>query len=175
MTRNSLARMDVDTHWVYHRKWRAIQREYPQEWPFIAVAWFAHLGEAWANLSRQVTLEDAWPATLDITMLPLARSALAGQRLLDKAGKIPQDTWDEWIGPTVKRMNAGARAAAVRWGNPTQSDGNAGAMPIASQPASQPARNARKRNGATGAPMTSMGDAMKAAGWDPEKVVKPTT
>lgn len=171
MTRNSLQRMDLDTHWLYHRKWRQLQRQYPAEWPTIAVAWLALLGEAWANLSGQVTLEDAWPPALDPSWLGLARSALTSVRLLDKAGRIPRDTWEEWIGPTVKRMNAGARAAAVRWGNPTQSGGNATAMPIASQPASQPARNARKRNGATtGSPMTSMKDAMAAAGLDPKLV-----
>lgn len=171
MTRNSLARMDLDTHWLYHRKWRQLQREYPAEWPTIAVAWLALLAEAWSNLSRQVTLEDAWPVALEASQLGLARTALTRVRLLDRAGKIPQDTWDEWIGPTVKRMNAGARAAAIRWGNPTDSGGNATAMPIASQPASQPARNARKaqRGGNGAAKPMPLGEAMAAMGFDPEK------
>lgn len=169
MTRNALLRMDLDTRWLYHRKWRTIQREHPADWPSIAVAWLALLGEAWSNLSRNVTLEDAWPAALDPGLLPKAREVLTKARLLDRQGKVPQDTWEEWIGPTIRRMNAGASAAAVRWGNRTQSGGNATAMPIASQPASQPARNARKRNGSTG-PMASMGDAMKAAGFDPDSL-----
>ena len=172
MTRDALQRMDVDTHWVYHRKWRQLQRQHPAEWPTMAVAWFALLGEAWSNLSRQVTLEDAWPAALGQQLLLKTRAALASVRLLDRSGRIPQDTWEEWIGPTVRRMNAGARAAAVRWGNPTQNGGNATAMPIASQPASQPARNARKRNGSTGSPMASMAEAMKSAGYDPDLAKK---
>lgn len=125
MPRDSLARMELDTHWVYHRKWRQLQRDQPATWPSIAVAWLALLGEAWRSQSRNVTLADAWPPSLDPALLATARKALAHVGLLDRGGRVPQESWDEWVGPTQARVAAGRKAAAVRWGT----DSNAMALP----------------------------------------------
>lgn len=186
MARDGLVRMEVDTHWAYHRKWRALQREHPGTWPTMAVAWFALLGEAWASRTRNVTLDDAWPSGLDPEQLPMVKPALQRVGLLDRAGRIPRDSWDEWFGPTQRRVDAGRQAAAVRWGTPTQSGGtpvpNAMALPIVSnrersnregERGERGGRGStdRKRSGSTTGP-TPMRDAMAAAGFDPEKLPK---
>ena len=144
MGREQLARMDVDTGWVYHRHWRAIQREEPIAWPVYAVAWFALLGESWKVMDR-VRLEDAWPAALEPAMLDQTRQILTKQGLLDRAGKIPRASWDEWIGPTLRRMEAGVKGANGRWGTPAMPSHNGGNAN--SQPASQPYQPARKERG----------------------------
>lgn len=160
MARDALQRMDVDTHWVYHRHWRAIQREDPGGWPVHAVAWLALLGECWRASDRRFTLEEAWPPALQGDAAR-TRDVLTGAGLLDRYGRIPQKSWDEWFGPTLRRVEAGQKGAAARWGNGPQSGGNATghsggnatAMPIASQPASQPYQpdsRARKRGRSNG-------------------------
>lgn len=181
MPRDGLVRMEVDTHWVYHRKWRQVQREHPQDWPVIAVGWFTLLGEAWRSQSRDVTLADAWPATLDITVLDIAVPALQAAGLLDRAGKLPRASWQEWIGPTLARVEAGRKAAAARWGsdrisapNATALPSDAGAMPIGSRDreSSKGGRGVRGEGGPSrrprqgGAP-TRAGDVAAAMGFDP--------
>lgn len=175
VARDALQRMDIDTHWVYHRHWRAIQREDPAGWPTHAAAWLALLGECWRAGDRRFTLEEAWPPALQGDVIH-TRGLLVKNGLLDRYGRIPQASWDEWYGPTQARIAAGHKGATARWGHPQNggnatghSGGNATAMPIASQPASQPAsqKRARKRDG--GQRMESLGSAMTAMGFDPTK------
>lgn len=122
MARDALQRMDVDTHWVYHRHWRAIQREDPTGWPAHAAAWLALLGECWRASDRRFTLEEAWPPAL-LGDVVATRAILTRNGLLDRYGRIPQASWDEWYGPTRARVEAGRKGAAARWNG--HADGNA--------------------------------------------------
>lgn len=171
MGRDQLTRMDLDTAWIYHRHWRAIQREDPEGWPVHAVAWLALLGEAWKGQDRNVTLEEAWPAALR-SPIEATRTILTRAALLDKAGKIPRASWDEWFGPTLRRIQAGQKGANARWGTPAMpsdvrphSGGNANSHP-ASQPIHPSSSGARKRErGSNGAKMERVGDVAAAMGF----------
>ena len=103
MSRDGLARMDVDTHWPYHRKVRKLQRLYPERWPIYWCAYQALLGEAWAKCSRSLTLEDAWCPALPCEAAE-ARKALNAAGIVDAAGKVPAPSWQQWFGPVAKRI-----------------------------------------------------------------------
>lgn len=162
MARDPLARMDIDTRWAYHRKCRALQAAYPTDWPSYWCAYQAVLGESWAAQER-VTLRDAWVPSLPTT-IDAALSALVEVGLLDKSGKVPTKSWDEWFGPAIARIDSlserGRKGAERRWGKRAKhpngqslsngpaiaqpSVSNAQAMHHASQPAtpSTPASHA---------------------------------
>lgn len=164
MTRDALTRMDVDTAWVYHRKFRALQRADPDGWPNAAVAWFALLGEAWRAANPALTLAEAWPPALRADEAQVT-SSLAQVGLITASGEIPRDSWDEWTAPARARMDKARNAAAKRW----QSSGNAQAMPsaIPSIPSIPSSRTRTRENGAT-SPLVDMKQAMTAAGLSPD-------
>lgn len=119
MSREPLARMDVDTRWAYHRKCRALQRSHPQHWPTYWAAYQALLGEVWASADRNVTLADAWVPTLPC-VIEDAAAALLEAGYIDKTGRIPMSAWKEWIEPAIARVgrlqasaSAGGRARAA--------------------------------------------------------------
>ena len=114
MTRDALPRMDVDTNWVNHRRWRKLQRLAPTEWPSCVVAYFALLGEAWRSRTREVTVDDAYPTALrDDPALIFALLRDVG--LVDSQGRIPADSWEDWYGPAAARIEQAKHAAGVRW------------------------------------------------------------
>lgn len=162
MTRDALTRMDVDTGWVYHRKFRALQRSDPDGWPSAAVAWFALLGEAWRSANPDLTLAEAWPPALRADEAQVTGELLRAG-LITEAGQIPRDSWDEWTEPARVRMEKARNAAAKRW----QSPGNAQAMPsaIPSIPSIPRSRASAGSNGAT-TPPVDMKAAMASAGFD---------
>lgn len=163
MTRDAYVRMDVDTRLVYNQRMRRLQRAFPDEWPIFGMAYIALLGEAWHGRSRDVRLEDAWPAALRCDY-ERCRDALRDVGLIDRFERIPRDAWEDWYGPAAKRIIAGRNAAASRW----QREGS---TQTARQTAHQTDRKSRKRGGETngGAPV-HMKDAMAAAGFDPDKL-----
>lgn len=118
MTRDPLARMDVDTHWPYHRKVRQLQARYPDQWPAYWCAYLALLGEAWAKGNRKLTLGEAWCPALPCTVAE-ATSALIETGIVDRAGRVPRDSWREWFEPVADRLkgksDAGQKAAHKRW------------------------------------------------------------
>ena len=163
MTRDALTRMDVDTAWVYHRKFRALQRADPDGWPNAAVAWFALLGEAWRGANPALTMAEAWPPALRADEAQVTAS-LVSAGLITASGEIPRESWDEWTAPARARMDKARHAAASRW----QSSGNAQAMPSAI-PAIPAIPRSRRRAGENGAvaPLVDMRTAMTAAGLRP--------
>lgn len=141
MSRDPLARMDIDTRWPYHRKCRALQAAYPSDWPSYWCAYLALLGESWAGTER-LTLRDAWVPSLPVT-IDAALAALVDVGLLDKSGKVPTKSWDEWFGPAAARLDSlrerGRKGAETRWNKREKapnghrpSDGTAMAEPSAS-------------------------------------------
>jgi hypothetical protein len=133
--------MDIDTRWPYHRKCRALQASHPTDWPSYWCAYLALLGESWAGTDR-VSLRDAWVPSLPVT-LDAAQAALTEVGLLDKTGKVPTKSWDEWFGPAMARIDSfserGRKGAERRWGkrdkhpsSHSPSNGTAMAQPSAS-------------------------------------------
>jgi len=118
MSRDPLTRMDVDTNWAYHRKVRMLQARYPQQWTTYWCAYQALLGEAWAKGNRKLTLEQTWCPALPCTAAE-ALAALKACDVVDRAGRVPLDSWREWVEPAMARMkkssDAGQRAAHKRW------------------------------------------------------------
>lgn len=118
MSRDPLARMDVDTRWAYHRKVRRLQAAHPEHWPIYWAAYLALLGEAWAKGSRTITLEDAWCPVLPCT-IDEARDALRAAEIIDRQDRVPTASWREWHDPVAKRLqdrsDAALRAAHYRW------------------------------------------------------------
>lgn len=119
MSREPLARMDVDTRWAYHRKCRALQRSHPQAWPTYWAAYQALLGEVWASADRSVTLAEAWVPVLPCSIEDAA-AALIDAGYIDKTQRIPMGAWKEWIEPAIARVgrlqataSAGGRARAA--------------------------------------------------------------
>lgn len=166
MSREPLARMDIDTRWPYHRKCRALQAAFSTDWPSYWCAYLAVLGESWAAGER-MTIRDAWVPSLPVT-IEAAAEALASIGLLDKSGKVPQKSWDEWFGPAAARIDSlkarGRMGAAKRWNKREKainghkpSDGPAMAQPSVANGqsmhhASQPATPATPASHATDAP-----------------------
>jgi len=100
-----MGRMDVDTHWPYHRKVRKLQLLYPNEWPVYWAAYMVLLAEAWATSSRHVNLEDAWCPALPCSPTE-ARDALVAAGITDRHWRIPTKSWDDWHGPVEARFEA---------------------------------------------------------------------
>ncbi len=103
-----------DAKWAYNVKVRKLQRRFPAEWPLYWCAYMAILGEAWAHRTRDVDFEDALPPALSVDVQQ-ALAALQGVGLLDKDGRIPADSWDEWFGPVQARIDI-ARQAGIASG-----------------------------------------------------------
>jgi hypothetical protein len=155
-----MQRMDVDSHLLYHRKVRKLQRQEPERWPAILVAWLGLLGEAWRNRTRTVSLEDSWCPAMTTVSLEDAEAALREVDLIDHDGHIAEDSWDEWFGPVNRRVEAGRNAAAARW------DPNRNAYSPPSPPAkpAKPGDRLRSQpNGRSAAPVP-LAEAMRAAG-----------
>lgn len=118
MARDPLARMDIDTRWAYHRKLRRLQRLHPEKWPTYWSAYLALLGEAWAAGRRSLTLEQTWVPAMPCTH-DEALAALIESEIVDRQGRVPQDSWKEWYEPVATRLKgrsgAGSRAAHERW------------------------------------------------------------
>jgi hypothetical protein len=125
MSRQPMARMDIDTRWAYHRKCRALQSRFPRKWPAYWCAYMALLGESWVSQQR-VTLDDAWLPTLHPVKVDEARRALMDVGLIDADGYIPDDSWTEWALPAFARIKAksegGKKGAAIRHGRDIPSD-----------------------------------------------------
>lgn len=171
MPRDTLTRMDVDSAILYHRKVRKLQAREPERWPAILAAWLGLLGEAWKARTREVTLEDSWCPALTMLTLADADAALRAVQLIDGDGFIKQDSWDEWFGPALLRVENARNAAAVRW----ERDRNAYSQP-ASQPTkpSQPSdshpptpRRGAKNEGRNAGALIPLADAMRQAGIEP--------
>ena len=124
MGRDPLARMDVDTRWAYHRKCRALQAAHPNDWPAYWCAYMAVLGESWAGGDR-VSIREAWVPSLPVSM-SAASDALYDAGLLDKSGKVPAKSWDEWFGPAAARIESlkarGRKGAETRWSKHEKAD-----------------------------------------------------
>lgn len=118
MSRQPITRMDVDTGWAYNRKLRRLQQAEPQRWPIFWSCYMALLGEAWQRLDRRLTLVDAWVPSMPCTPAE-AQAALLAARIVDKAGRVPLASWNEWVGPALERIRRGSDhgllAAHNRW------------------------------------------------------------
>lgn len=118
MTRDPLARMDVDTMFAYHHKLRKLQMQEPQQWPTYWTAYLVLLGECWRAGSRSMTLEESWCPAIP-SKVSDAKAALVHAGIVDKSGRVPVASWREWYGPAEARIRAaseaGQLAAHKRW------------------------------------------------------------
>lgn len=186
MSRDPLARMDVDTRWAYHRKLRKLQRLNPEHWPTYWCAYLALLGEAWAAGKRSLTLEDTWvPAT---PCQPTeAMAALRAAGIVDKDGRVPLTSWRKWYEPVAKRLrersDAGRAAAEIRWklahlsGTDAMRTHSARNAPRPAQPSTPVPRARARGNGKAaeeGKPWVALTEAEKAAAReaDQQKIAK---
>jgi hypothetical protein len=95
--------MDVDVHWVYHRRVRRLQRLYPDRWPCYWAAYMALLGEAWARGTRDMVLEDhAGGPERHLRGGRRRRQVAAG--VLDSRDASPRPRGRNWFGPAAARM-----------------------------------------------------------------------
>ena len=161
MGRDGLLRMDVDTRWLFNKRWRKLQRLHPDDWPHCVVAYFALLADAWYGRDREVSLEDSWPSSLRAD-LDVVKERLRSAGLIDVNGFIPIAAWDEWYGPAARRIDSARTAAAVRW------QGDRNAYRPASQP-SQPEKRAKRNDGPKTDPV-DMKAALKASGFDVDQL-----
>lgn len=117
MSRDDLTRMDVDTNWAYHHRTRDLQRAQPDRWPVYWCAYLGVLAESWRKGTR-VTLERAWVPAIPTTLAD-ALAVLVEVGLLDRHGRIPPSSWQEWAVPALdriaKRSDSAKSAARTRW------------------------------------------------------------
>jgi len=170
MSRDELARMDLSTGFLYHRKTRALQAAHPTAWPAYYVAYLAVLAESWSK-GRRVPLSEAWTVAIPGTM-DEALAALRAVELLDATGRMRPSAFKEWVEPALARIArtsaAGRAGANARW-NKRGNDGNGSAEPMRShrlpdapsQP-SQPAKPSQPATPASALPGEDQPDALDA-------------
>jgi hypothetical protein len=115
-----------DANWTNNRKVRKLMRAHPSDWPTYWCAFMALVAECWAHRTRERYFEDALPAAL-LVDVKAARKALTAAGMLDRSGRLPTASWDEWFGPVQARIDGGKLGAAMRWqkepnGNPLPTD-----------------------------------------------------
>ena len=185
MTRDVLTRMDVDVSFLSHKKIRRLQMRAPTAWPLYTIAWLALLGDSWKCKDR-VPLIDAWqPVFGGQEIYEEAKAALAEVGLIDKQEKIPPDSWDEWVGPALARIQhrsaMGRVGARARWGEMRpHSEGTADGMHHANHANhAKPADVLEKKKTSSkkksepvpvAEVLGTLGDRLRANGFDPDKV-----
>lgn len=116
---DTIRRMDFDTEWLYHHRARDLVRKRPTDWPTWYCAYLVVLADSWRR-GQRVTIESAWPptGTMPCTVED-ARAVLVDVGLLDRTGRVRKDSWDEWVVPTLQRIDAtraaASAAATTRW------------------------------------------------------------
>lgn len=174
MSRDELARMDLSTGFLYHRKTRALQAAHPTAWPAYYMAYLAVLAESWSK-GRRVPLSEAWTVAIPCPM-DEALTALRAVELLDATGRMRTSAFKEWVEPALlrigRRSEAGRVGARAKWdkakaakserengrsGNaialpvpPSQSDSDAPSQPA--KPAKPASQNAPARPGSDTGP-----------------------
>ena len=181
---------NIDVGLLSDDKFKRLRRESPQDAEHIIVVYVALLLECWAH-GKRLTVEEAAPEWLELR--PEILRLMVGVKLLDRQHRVTAPAWAKHFGPALARREA-ARAAG-RAGGQASAQARSDRQPSVnhSSTVAQPplnltdrtdlltdrgVRHSRKtstnqprgRMLARGGPMERFDEAMRQAGFNPERL-----